>query len=270
MIKAGETSGKLSESLSYLAEHLEKEYYLVGKIRGAMIYPALIVSVALGVLILMSVFVVPNLSKVLQESGGKMPAITVAVINFSNFLRSYGWVLVLFIAGAIIFGLRYYKTKAGREIFDKFFLQLPGIGSFLKMVYLSRLAENLSTLISGGIPIAQSLDICGKIVENTVYKEIIFQTRDEVRKGEAISQVLIRYPREFPPIFTQMTLVGERTGTLDKTLLNLVGFYEKETERKIEDLLAVLEPLLIVFLGLSVGGIMAAILMPLYNMAGAQ
>ncbi|MDO8663695.1 MAG: type II secretion system F family protein [Candidatus Wildermuthbacteria bacterium] len=267
MVKAGETSGKLSGSLDYLAEHLEREYYLVGKIRGAMIYPSLIVSVALGVLILMTVFVVPNLSKVLEESGGKLPAITVAVINLSKFLRQWGWVLFLGIIALAVSAFRYSKTQPGKIFFDRAVLKLPLVSPFLKMIYLSRLAENLSTLISGGIPIAQSLDICGKIVENSVYREIIFQARDEVRKGEAISQVLIRFPKEFSPIFIQMALVGERTGTLDKTLLNLAGFYQKETDRMMESLLGVLEPLLIVFLGISVGGIMAAILMPLYQMS---
>lgn len=269
MVRAGEVSGKLAESLNYLADHLEREYYLVGKIRGAMVYPALIVLVALSVLILMAVFVIPNLSKILEESGGDLPAITKFVINLSDFLRTWGWILFLGVLTLAVLAVRYSKTENGKRFFDQTFLRLPGLGSFLKMVCLSRFAENLSTLVQGGIPVAQSLEICAKIVGNSVYQKIIFQARDEVRKGEAISQVLIRSPREFPPIFTQMTLVGERTGTLDKTLLNLVGFYQKETGRILEDLLGVLEPLLIVVLGLGVGGLMAAILMPLYRMSSS-
>lgn len=267
MVKAGETSGKLSESLNYLADHLEREYYLMGKIRGAMVYPSLIIFVALSVLILMTVFVIPHLSKVLEESGAELPAVTKVVINLSKFLRTWGWILFLMLAALIVFLFRYSKTKTGKDLFDRFFVGLPGLGGFLKMVYLSRFAENLSTLVSGGIPVAQSLEICANIVDNVVYREIILKARDEVRKGEAISQVLIRYPKEFSPMFIQMTLVGERTGTLDKTLLNLVSFYQKETGRSLEDLLGILEPLLIVFLGLGVGGLMAAILMPLYRMS---
>lgn len=267
MVKAGEASGKLSESLNYLADHLEREYYLMGKIRGAMVYPSLIIFVALSVLILMTVFVIPHLSKVLEESGAELPAVTRVVINLSKFLRTWGWILFLMLAALIVFLFRYSKTKTGKDFFDRLFIGLPGIGSFLKMIYLSRFAENLSTLVSGGIPVAQSLEICANIVDNVVYREIILKARDEVRKGEAISQVLVRYPKEFSPMFIQMTLVGERTGTLDKTLLNLVSFYQKETGRSLEDLLGVLEPLLIVFLGLGVGGLMAAILMPLYRMS---
>ena len=135
------------------------------------------------------------------------------------------------------------------------------------MVYLSRFAENLSTLISGGIPVAQALETSGQIVGNTVYKEIIFLARDEVRKGENISSVLQGYPEVFPPVFSQMALVGEKTGTLDKTLLNLVDFYQKEVDRNIDNLFSVLEPLLIVFLGLIVAGLMLSVLLPLYNMA---
>ncbi len=265
MVKAGEVSGKLSESLSYLADHLEREYHLHSKMKGAMIYPSLIVFVVLLVLTLMIFFVIPKLTEVLKETGQELPAITKAVMGFTDFLRSQGWILILGFIALIIFIFRYYKTKEGKKFFDKTFLKLPLVGSFLKMVYLSRFAENLSTLISGGLSITRSLEITAEIVGNTVYKEIIFQTRDEVRKGEPISSVLARFPEAFPPVFTQMTLVGEKTGTLDKTLMNIVDFYRKEVDRSIDNLLSILEPALIIFLGLIVGGLMASILLPLYR-----
>jgi len=165
----------------------------------------------------------------------------------------------------IFFILRYYRTREGKRFFDKIFLKLPAIGSFLKILSISRFSENLSTLISGGLPIAQALDITSDIVGNIVYKEIILEARDEVRKGEPISSVLGRSPELFPPILCQMTLVGEKTGTLDKTLMEVVDFYQKETDRAISSLLSVLEPALIMFLGLIVGGLMISILMPLYQ-----
>jgi len=154
----------------------------------------------------------------------------------------------------------------GKKNFDKISLRLPLIGDLLKMVYLSRLAENLSTLISGGLPIALALETTGEVVGNTVYKEIMFLTRDEVRKGEPISSVLRRYPEAFPPIFYQMTLVGEKTGTLEKTLFNVVDFYQKEVDRSIDNLLSILEPVLIIFLGVIVAGLMVSVLLPLYKM----
>ena len=266
MVKSGETSGKLSESLSYLADHLEREYHLVSRLQGAMIYPSLVIMVASVVLLLMIFFVIPQLTKVFQEAGQPLPIVTQLVIGLSLFLRKWGFLFIGLLAGLVIFVLRYIKTLEGKENFDKISLRLPLIGDLLKMVYLSRLAENLSTLISGGLPIAQALETTGEVVGNTVYKEIIFLTRDEVRKGEPISSVLRRYPEAFPPMFCQMTLVGEKTGTLEKTLLNVVDFYQKEVNMSIDNLLSILEPVLIIFLGVIVAGLMVSVLLPLYRM----
>lgn len=266
MVKAGEVSGTLSESLEYLAEHLEREYHLTAKMRGALMYPSLIIFVVLLVLALMIFFVIPNLSGVLVETGQELPTITKAVIGLAAFLREWGWVLILGIVILILAGFRYYQTKKGKKFFDKIFLKLPIIGPFLKMINLTRFAENLSTLISGGLPIASALQTVGAIIGNTLYKEVIFETRDKVRKGEPISSVLARVPEIFPPVFVQMILVGEKTGTLDSTLMNIVNFYKKETDRTIDNLLSVLEPALIVILGAIVAGLMLSILVPLYQM----
>jgi len=269
MAKSGEASGKLSEALSYLADHLEREYHLISRLRGAMVYPALVFFVVLIVLALMIFFVIPQLAGVLTESDQELPAVTRIALALADILRKWGLIFVLILILLVIAVFKYYKTKPGKEFFDENFLKFPFIGNFLKLIYLSRFAENLSTLISGGLPIAQCLEITGNIVGNSVYQTIIFQARDEVRKGEPISQVLARFPGVFSPVFTQMVLVGERTGTLDKTLINLVSFYQKETERTAENFLSVLEPLLIVFLGGAVGGLIAAFLLPLYQMVGS-
>jgi len=266
MVKAGEASGKLSESLDYLAEHLEKEYRLTGKIQGAMIYPALVLFFVLFVLLAMVFYIIPNLTSVIKETGQEMPMITVFVISLTDFIKK--WFLAIFAAviGLYIYSARYYKTPAGKMFFDKLFLKIPSIGPFLKMYYLSRFAENLSTLISGGLPIAQALDITAEIVDNAAYREIILNTKEGVKKGDSISSVLSAAPSIFPPMFYQMVSVGERTGTLDKSLMDVVDFYQKETERMVENLLSSLEPLLIMFLGLIVGGLMFAVLMPMYQM----
>ena len=266
MLKSGEASGKLSESLEYLANHLEREYDLENKIKSAMTYPALILVFVLGVLFLMVFYIVPSLTEVLQETGQELPVITQIVIGITSFLREKFWIFFILVVGFLIFIVRYYKTKEGKRFFDELFLKLPLIGSFLKMMYLSRFAENLSTLISGGLPIAQALEITGDIVENTIYKEIIFDARDKVRKGEQISSALSQNPDFFPPMFCQMALVGEKTGTLDQTLMDVVSFYQKETERMTTSLLSVLEPALIIFLGGIVGGLMFATMLPLYQM----
>ena len=265
MVRSGEASGKLSEALSYLADHLEREYDLVSKIRGAMIYPAFILVFFLIVITVMLIWVVPQLTKVLEETGQTLPLITQIVIGISKFVRSRGWILIILFLTLAGFIHWYLKTPEGKKFFDRVSLKFPLIGDFLKKTYLSRLAENLSTLISGGLPIARALEITGEVVGNDVYRTIILETRDEVRRGEPISSVLARYPEAFPPVFGQMTLVGERTGTLDTSLMNIVVFYHKEVDRAIDNLLSLLEPILIVFLGLLVALFAISIILPLYQ-----
>jgi len=267
MVKAGEASGSLSESLTYLADHLEREYYLNSKIQGAMIYPALIVVVVIGVLVMMMFFVIPNMTKVFTETGQDLPLVTKIVIGLSNLMRHWGWLVFLLSAGAGMGLMRYGKTVEGKKIKDRFFLRVPFVGSFLKMIYLSRFAENLSTLISGGIPIAQSLEITAEIVGNDVYRQIVFEIKEEVIRGENMSKILARHPEAFPPILTQMVAVGEKTGTLDQSLMSVVDFYRKEVERSVDNLLSILEPVMVIFLGGMVAGLLGAILLPLYKMS---
>jgi type IV pilus assembly protein PilC len=266
MVKSGEVSGKLSEVLGYLADHLEREYHLTAKTRGALIYPSLIVLVVFLVLALMIFFVIPQLTEVLEAGGQSLPTVTQIVIGFADFLKNWGLLLIIVLIALIFFCFRYYQTKAGKSFFDRIFLKLPLIGELLKMIYTARLAENLSTLISGGLPITQALGTVGEIIGSAPYQTAILKTQEAVRKGEPISSVLGQYPELFPPVFIQMVLVGERTGSLDATLINIVEFYQKEIDRTIDNTLSILEPALIIFLGLVVGGLMLSILMPLYRM----
>ena len=266
MVKSGEISGKLSEVLDYLADHLEREYRVTAKMQGALIYPSLIVFVVLLVLSLMVFIVIPQLSAVLAASNVSLPLITKIVIGFAAFLREAGWILLLLLAALLFFCFRYYSTKNGKRFFDRLFLKLPIFGSIFKTVYLARFAENLSTLISGGLPIAQALEAVGDIIASAPYKEVIFKTRDEVRRGEPISSVLSQSPELFPPVFVQMVIVGEKTGSLDTTLMSIVNFYQDEIDRAIDNVLNVLEPALIVILGAVVAGLMLSILMPMYKM----
>lgn len=265
MVKSGEASGKLSEVLNYLADHLEREYHLTAKARGALIYPCLVIIVALLVLILLIFFVLPSLIEIFEESGQSFPTSTRIVIALANFFRSWWWLIFLLIILLILFFFKYRSTENGRNFFDRILLKIPILGLFLQMIYISRFAENLSTLISSGLPIVQSLEIVGDIIGNVSYKEVIIRTREGVKKGEMISSTLSRVPELFPPIFIQMVLIGEKTGTLDTTLMYIVDFYEKEVDRTIDNILGILEPVLIIFLGFIVAGLMLSILMPLYQ-----
>ena len=230
-----------------------------------MIYPSLIVLVIILVIVLMVVFVIPNLVGVLEAGGQELPAATKAIIALSDFTRSWGWLVLIMAIALIVLTIRYYATKEGKTFFDKISLRLPIFGTFLKKIYISRFAENLSTLIAGGLPIVQSLEVVGDIIGNIPYKEAILTARDEVRKGEMISSTLSQFPDLFTPVFLQMVLVGEKTGTIDTTLVNIVDFYQKEVDRSIDAIIGILEPALIVFLGVIVGGIMMAVLMPIYQ-----
>lgn len=266
MVRSGETSGKLAEALSYLSEHIEREYELSAKIKGAMIYPIIIVCMMGGVGILMSVFVLPQLLTILRETGQELPFITRLIMSGVELIRSWGGVaLIIGFFVALISLYEFSKTKKGKDRIDRVLLKIPVIGKFVKMICVSRFAENLSTLISGGLPIAKALEITGSVVGNVCYKEAITETTEEVRKGEKISSGLKKYPHLFPPVLTTMVFVGEKTGGLDATLMNIVKFYRIEIDRGLNNLLRLLEPVLILILGAGVGIMIGAILIPLYQ-----
>jgi len=268
MVKSGETAGKLSEALEYLADHLEREHDFYSKVWGAMLYPIMVIVTMVGIVILMIYFVFPQISQFVKESGIEPPLISKIVFGAIDFIKK--WIIVIIIAfiTLFLFIYQYLKTEEGKNLSDRFSLKVPIVKGLLQMIYLSRFAENLSTLMSGGVHIAQALEVSGEVVGNEVYKKIIFETRDEVRKGESIHAVLSKYPKQFPPVFTQMTMVGEKTGTLDETLMHLVTFYQKEVNRALENILGLLVPLSIVGLGAIVGGLVGAVLLTLYNIVG--
>ncbi|MBI2098583.1 MAG: type II secretion system F family protein [Candidatus Wildermuthbacteria bacterium] len=265
MVKRGETLGKLSEVLQYLADHLEREHQLKSKIRGALVYPIFVVVVAFAVVTLASIMVLPNLTQILEESGSELPLLTRVVIAFSNFYRQWWWAIVVAVVAAVVGILRLAKTTEGRKVVHRVLLRIPIIGNFLRMMYVSRFGENLSTLITGGVPIVEAMGITGRIVGNEAYEHIIQQAKDSVSQGSKVADVFERYPKEFPPTFTQMIKVGEKTGALDETLAEIVTFYRGEMNRSVDAFIALIEPLLIVVLGVVVGGVMASLMLPLYQ-----
>lgn len=266
MVRSGEISGKLSEVLDYLAEHLEREYHITSKAKSALIYPALVLFVVLLVIVMLIFFVIPNLKTILESTGQELPLSTRIVLGTSDFASDWGLVIFLILAAVIIFLGQYKKTDAGKRMFDGLWLKVPLLGELLKMIYVSRFSENLSTLISGGLPIAMALETTADVMGNELYRDVIGKAREAVRRGDNISTIIGEHPELFPPVFTQMCVVGEKTGSLDNVLLNIVSFYQEEIDTRIESLLGLLEPLLIVFLGAIVGGIMLSILSPMYSM----
>ena len=268
MVKSGEATGKLTDVFTYLADYLERDYKFRSKIVAALIYPAFILVVFLIVGVIVVTFVIPQLTKTLAESGQQLPYITRLIMGTSDFIRTKWWLVVSVIAILVIAFIRIIKTPKGKKTIDTFLLKVPLVGSFLKKFYMTRFALNLSTLVSGGLPIAQSLQIAGDVVGNTVYKQIIFRTRDEVRKGETISSVLQNYPKIISPLFFQMVVVGEKTGTLEASLKNVVDFYQSDTEKSLDELTRLIEPAMIVVLGVVVAIMMVGVILPIYSTIG--
>jgi len=266
MVKSGETSGKLGEVLVYLAEHLEREHNFFSKIRGAMTYPAFVLVVFIVVMIIITTFVVPSIAKTLEATGIELPLITKETIAFSAFFKKGWWIIGLVFFALAAFVYRYLKTLKGRKFFDGLILSIPWLGSFLKKVYLSRLAETLASLISAGLHIIKALEVTGDTINNYPYRSLILETREGVRRGERMSVIFGQHPALVSPFFIQMLIVGERAGRLEESLRNIVTFYRDEVNRSIEKFLSLLEPIFIVVLGTFVGGIMISVFLPLYQL----
>jgi len=266
VIRSGEATGKVSDSLNYLADHLEREYNLKQNIKGAMIYPIIVIIAFVIMIFLASFLIVPRLTEIFDAFGGELPAITKMIIVLSDFVTKGGWILILFLLFILFLTPRYIKTKRKyKKVYDKFLLKIPIMGPFIKKIYLTRFAQNLSVLIAAGLPITQALKITKGIIESTVYSSIIEEAEESVSKGERISSVFAKYPKEIPSFVLQMILTGEETGRLDEILLDVVKFYRQEVERTTENLTSILEPVLILFLGAGITVLAVAVFIPLFK-----
>lgn len=268
LVRSGESAGTLAESLTYIADQLEKDYELRSKVKSAVTYPAFVLSALVVVGVLMFKFVLPKLTAVLKEQGAELPIISRWLISFTDFFQVFWWLVLLVLIGGVV-ALRFYiATPQGRYMWDYVKTKLPVMGPVMEKIYMARFSRNLSTLVSGGIPIIAALKIIGDVVNNVVYKEIMLEAAAQVSAGKTISDVLAKH-EEFPPLVTQMVRVGEQTAALDTILLKLAVFYEKEVDAQISTLASLLEPVIMVILGLGVGLLVAGILLPIYNLASS-
>jgi len=268
VIKAGEVTGKLHDVLKYLANHAEKEYNLTHKVKGAFTYPIAILSMFIIVGTLMMIYVVPQLTSMLMDLGGELPLSTKILIGISDFLKK--WILLVIIAViALIVGIiKFKKTEKGKMFFDVLKLNFPISKTFSRKMYLSRFAENFKTLLKGGIPILQALDITAKVMGNKVYEKIIIEAKEKVRTGETISSSFAGHSKEIDPMVTQMIGVGEKTAQLDNILDKIASFYEQEVDRMVNNMAQLIEPIMILILGAGVGFLVSSILTPIYSISG--
>lgn len=265
MVRAGEASGSLDSILGRMANYLEANIRQRNRIRSIMVYPFFMLFIGTGVLVFMMTSIVPTLAKLFEEMGQSLPAPTVALIAVSDLLKGYGLFLLAGVIAAI-FGLsRYIKTETGRLIYDRLKLRLPIFGSIIRKICISRFARTLGTLLAGGTPLIQAMDIVKKVVGNVVLGGVIDRVKERVIQGDTITDPL-KQSKMFPPIVVHMISVGEVSGNLEEMLLNVAETYDDEVETTVAGLTSVLEPIIIIIMGVVVGFIVLAILLPIFQM----
>jgi type IV pilus assembly protein PilC len=269
MIRAGETSGKLEEVLKQLFVQMKKDHDIIAKVKGAMIYPLIVITMMVAIGILMLVYVIPTISSVFKEINVPLPLATRILISSSEFSLQYGiYVLVVLIILIIIFS-RIIALPAGKRKFHKFLLILPIAGGIIKKINLARFCRSLSSLLKTDIPIVQSFEITGKILGNAIYQDALAEAKEQIKKGINIKQSLSSYMKLFPPVVLQMIAVGEETGSLDNILEESAIFYEEEVNQTMTNLPSIMEPVLMVILGIAVAGMAVAVIMPMYSLSQA-
>ena len=270
MVKAGEESGKLDETFQYLADYLDRTYELQSKVKGALIYPAFIVVTFFTVMILMFTVVIPKISIMLTENGGDIPSYTKVVMGISNFLVNDGFLLLALAIVVGFFLVRFIRTPAGRMAFDRFKISIPYVSTLYRKLYLSRMSDNISTMLASGIPMVRALELTSSVVNNRIYSEIIMNAVEAVKGGKTLSESLSNNPHEIPGIMVQMMKVGEETGESGPILKTVTHFYAREVETAVESIVSLIEPLMIVMLGGGVAILLASVLIPIYSIASSQ
>jgi type IV pilus assembly protein PilC len=268
MVAAGEAGGILDTILLRLATFLEKNDALVRKVKGAMIYPAVIMSVAAIAVVVLLIFVIPVFAGMFASAGQALPLPTRIVIGASGFLRQYWWIMgAAIIIGGYMFK-KYYATPSGKLVIDRLMLRMPVLGDVLRKSAVSRFTRTLGTLISSGVSILEGLEITAKTAGNRVIQDAIMQSRSSIAGGDTIAQPLQK-SKVFPPMVISMIAVGEQTGGLDEMLSKIADFYDEEVDAAVSNLLSLLEPIMIVFLGVVVGGMVVAMYLPIFDMVNA-
>ncbi len=266
MIKSGEESGKLDEVFLFLADNLERSYNLVAKAKNAMIYPIFVGATFVGVMVLLLTMVIPKLTATLVETGQEIPIYTKVVMGMSNFLINYGLFLLFGLIIGGFFFFRWSQTSDGKVALSRLKISLPYLGNLYSKLYLARIAGNLSTMLASAIPIVKTLEITRDVIDNQIYRNIIDKVSEDVKGGVSLSSAFAKYP-EVPGIMVAMFRVGEETGEMGEMLKTMARFYEKEVINAVDTLVGLIEPAMVVALGLGVGFLLASVLIPIYNVS---
>ncbi|KZE39997.1 type II secretion system protein F [Bhargavaea cecembensis] len=265
MIAAGEASGTIDDSLDRLAVHYEKSYATRQKVVSAMVYPVVVLVLAFGVVIFLLTSIVPMFVEMFESLDAELPAITLFVLGASEFMQKYWYILVGFVLLVVIGIYVMNRTKEGKYMIDTFLLRMPLIGDLMKKSVLSTMTRTLSSLFTSSVPILQAMTITERIVDNAVIAKVMRESRNSLQQGNSIAAPMNGH-WAFPPLIPHMIAIGEQTGALDKMLVKVAEFYEKEVETATERMKALIEPLMMIFLAIIVGTIVMAIMIPMFSM----
>jgi type IV pilus assembly protein PilC len=269
MVASGEVSGNLEEVLKQLHHQLKREHELVSKVRGAMIYPVIVVTAMVGIGIAMVVFVMPKFMSIFNEFQAKLPLPTRVMLGISNFTQAHGVVVLISAIVIIIAFIKFYNTKKGRRFMHLIYLKAPILSNIVKKINLARFSRTMSSLIKTDIQIVQAFNITARTMGNIFYQEALFEASEKIKKGSNINIILREYPDLFPPVAVQMVAVGEESGSVEEMLSELADFYEEEVDQTMKDLPTIIEPVLMLILGVGVAGMAMAVLMPMYSLSEA-
>jgi len=269
MVKSGEETGKLNETFNYLAEHLDRNYEVISKVKNALIYPAFVITVFMAVMVLMFTVIIPKIGLIIKESGQEVPLYTKIVFGISDFLINYGFILLGLILVAVYLIVRYIRTEAGASAWSDLKLSLPYFGNLYRKLYLSIITDNMNTMILSGIAMVKAIEVTTEIVENKVYRDVLKETLADVKGGKSLSQSFSSYPQEIPGMLVQMVRVGEETGELGRIFKTMALFYQREVVNAVDTMVSLIEPVMIVFLGLGVSVLLTSVLIPIYNIASS-
>lgn len=266
LVRAGEESGKLDETFTFLADYLDRNYEITQKARNALIYPAFVMATFVVVMVMMMALVIPRLADILNEVGQEVPIYTRVVISISQFVSDYLLLVVFMVVVSGVLLFRYGMTEQGRYTFSKIRLRMPYIGMVYKQLFLSRITDNLSTMLKSGIQMVRGLEVTASVVGDAVFEQILREATEEVKQGVATSEVLRKHP-EMPGMVVAMIKIGEETGNLSKILETVAKFYRREVSNTIDTLVSLIEPFMIVSLAIGVAFLLAAVLIPIYNIS---
>jgi len=265
LIRAGEIGGVLDDVLGRLADNMEKSSQFQAKTKGALIYPVIVILAMVAVGAIMMIFVIPKMTDLYKDFDAELPLMTQLLIGTSDFFVRFWWLIGAVVFGGVTLFLRWKKTEVGRHTFDKMLLKLPLFGPLIEKIALTEFTRTLALLLNSGVSLLQALEIVTKGVNNVIYRDALLECAKQVEKGVSLSQALLRYS-DFPPILQQMIAVGEETGKLDEVLRKLSVYFEQESEQAVKNMTAAIEPMIMIVLGVGVGALVIAVIMPIYNL----